>query len=885
MATNLNSKLLLFDEETFVRKLDNSQNIIPLFKETLASGRAHLKEEFESGCSSRELVTSHACLVDHLLYHAWQRCISLPKIALVAVGGYGRGELCPASDIDLLLLHKLRLNAEQRKQIESFLTLLWDIGLEVGHSVRTIKDCVQESRVDVTVATNMLESRLLTGDQKLYEKMRTATGPKKIWPTRKFFEAKREEQRQRHKKFNNSESNLEPNIKEAPGGLRDIHMVSWVAKRHFNAERSRELVEFDFLTEQEYETLTAGREFLWRIRCALHFHTGRREDNLLFEYQNILAKKFGYTEDNNVGVEHFMRLYYTTILELSRLNEMLLQHFEEDIIYARRREKIKPINNRFQIRNDFIEVIDEHIFQRYPFAILEIFLLLQQDRKIKGVRASTIRLIRTNLDIINDRFRDDRLNKSLFMEIMRQPHWVGHELRRMQRYGVLGKYIPAFGEIQGLMQFDLFHIYTVDQHSLFVVRNMRLFNTEESKQLYPLSYELIDKIPKPVLLFLAGLFHDIAKGRKGDHSTLGAVDAYQFCIEHEISEADAKLVSWLVENHLTMSRTSQKEDIDDISVINKFAKLVHDREHLNYLYLLTVADMCATNPKLWNSWKASLLEKLHQGTLRALRRGLENPIDAKQRLHEIKSSALKLLNEDDRDRSNIDGIWDTLGDDFFLRHSPDEIAWRTKKIAAHKKPDQPLVEARSKTERGGSEIFIYMPNQDNIFTTSTRVMNQLGLDILDARIIVSKNDYVLNGYIVLDQDGKFISGNTRKKEITAALKEALNNLDVLSAKISRFDNRKLEQFQTTTSINFSEDKQNGWNVMEIITTDYPGLLSKIGMALQFCSVRLHGAKIATYGERAEDIFFITDTDDQIITNEIKFECLRKSITENLSKNT
>ncbi len=884
MVTNLNSDLLLFDEDAFVNKLAKSSSIIPIFKETLISGRAHLKDEFESGCSSRELVTSHACLVDRLLIHAWQHCISLPKIALIAVGGYGRGELCPASDIDLLLLHKLRMNAEQRKQVESFLTLLWDIGLEVGQSVRTVKDCVLESRADVTVATNMLESRLLIGDKILYEKMRQETGPKKVWPTRKYFEAKLEEQRKRHKNFNNSESNLEPNIKEGPGGLRDIHMVSWVAKRHFGAERSRELVKHNFLTEEEYETLTSGREFLWRIRCALHFHTGRREDRLLFEHQSKLAETFGYSEDGNAGVEQFMRLYYTTILELSRLNEMLLQNFEEEIIYAKRREKIKVINNRFQIRNDFIEVKNETIFKRYPFALLEIFLHIQQNQKIKGVRGNTIRLIRKNIELIDDNYRKDIRNKSLFMEIIQQTRLVGHELRRMQRYGVLGKYIPAFGKIEGLMQFDLFHAYTVEQHSLFVVRNMRLFNTDDSKQQFPLSHELISKIPKLNLLYLAGLFHDIAKGRKGNHSTLGAVDAYEFCIEHGLGETDSKLVSWLVEQHLSMARTSQKTDLDDANVINAFADLVGDRVRLNYLYLLTVADMCATNAKLWNSWKALLLEKLYQSTQRTLRRGLEKTIDVEQHLKEIKSTTHELLINSGNSHLDVDRIWTSLGDDFFLRHSPDEIAWRTKRIASHKKTGEPLVDTRSKTERGGSEIFIYMPNQDNIFAASTRAMNQLGLDILDARIIVSNNDYVLNSFIVLDQDGHFISGNTRKKEIITALKEALMKLDVVSAKVSRFDNRKLKHFHTPTTISFSEDNKKGWSIMEIISADHPGLLSKIGIALQHCGVRIHGAKVATYGERAEDIFYITDENDQIITEQSKFECLKNSITESLSEN-
>ena len=872
-----------FNESDFIDKLNNSDSDISVYKEFLNTGVEALKQSFYEGRSSRDLVSLHARLVDRLLCHAWQRNISFEQVCLVAVGGYGRGELCPCSDIDLMILHKKRLKDDHIKQIESFLTLLWDIGLEVGHSVRTVKDCVGESKLDVTVMTNLLEARLLSGDESLYENMRKATGPKKIWKTQKFFAAKVEEQAKRHGKYNDSEYKLEPNVKEGPGGLRDIQIIGWVAKRHFGVARLHKLIEQDFLTEEEYQTLTSGREFLWRVRYALHLITGNREDRLMFDYQSTVAEMFGYHGENNKGIEQFMKFYYTQVFEVAQLNEMLLQHFEEDIIYARRREKIVDLNKRFQLRNDFIEVKHDKVFKRHPMALLEIFLLIQQNKRIKGVRASTIRLIRNHLYLIDDDFRNDIRNKSLFMEIMQQQRWVGHELRRMHRYGVLGRYLPLFGNIQGLMQFDLFHIYTVSEHTLFVVRNLRLANLKETQENFPLSYELMQKIPKPQLLYIAGLFHDIAKGRDGDHSELGAVDAYNFCISHGLSEFDSKLVSWLVKSHLLMSRTSQREDIDDPEIINRFAKKIGDRERLNYLYLLTVADICGTNPELWNSWKDSLLIKLHNSTQRVLRRGIEQSIDNQHRLSEIKTSAKALLRESTINSIDIDTIWDTFGDDFFMRHSPDEIAWRIEKIAAHKNPEEPLVVARAHTERGGSEIFIYMPDQDNIFATSARTMKQLGLTILDARIITSNNNYSLNSYIVLETNGNFIGNKTSKKEIADALKKSLSNLDVISAKVSRISHRNLKPFNRPTVVNFSEDKKRGWNIMEITTTDFPGLLAAIGIALQFCGVRLHGAKIATLGEQAEDIFYLTDKNNQIIQGQEKFDCLLNSVIENINK--
>ncbi len=873
----------IFDEQRFINELKTSKSDITVYKKFLNSGLEKLKQGFFDGWNSRALVNKQAKLVDRLLSHAWQSKISIEQTSLLAVGGYGRGELCPSSDVDIMLLHKKSLSDNEKSQIENFLVMLWDIGLEVGHSVRTVKDCVVESKQDVTVITNIMESRMIAGNAELYDSMRKAIGPEKIWKPHKFFEAKLEEQQNRHGKYNNSEYKLEPNVKEGPGGLRDIQIIGWVAKRHFGVARLHHLIEHDFLTEEEYQTLSNGREFLWRVRYALHLITGRREDRVMFDYQAQVAEVFGYRGKNNAGIEQFMKLYYKTVFEVARLNEMLLQHFEEDILFIRKKEKNISLNNRFQIRNDYIEAKSKNVFKKRPGALLEIFLLIQQNPKIKGVRASTIRLIRHHLELIDDDFRNDIRNKSLFMEIMQQQRSIGHELRRMHRYGVLGRYLPAFGKIEGLMQFDLFHIYTVAEHTLFVVRNLRLATLEETSENFPLCYELMQKIPKPQLLYLAGLFHDIAKGRKGDHSDLGAVDAYDFCIDHGLSEFDSKLVSWLVQHHLTMSRTSQREDIDDPEVIHRFSKIVGNRERLNYLYLLTVADLNGTNPELWNSWKDSLLRKLHNSTQRVLRRGIEETVDQDLQIKEIKTAVKSLLRSRVIESTDINSIWDNFADDFFLRHSPDEIAWRTEKIAAHKNFQEPLVVARSKTERGGSEIFIYMADQDNIFATSARVMKQLGLTILDARIITSKHGFTIDSYIVLERDGNFIGNKTSKKEITDTLKNALKNLDVVTAKVSRLNERNLKPFKRSTNISFSKDQTRDWTIMEVTTMDYPGLLASIGIGLQHCGVSLHGAKIATHGELAEDIFYITYNGKPVDNDQIKLDCLTNSITESIEK--
>ncbi|MBI4005081.1 MAG: [protein-PII] uridylyltransferase, partial [Gammaproteobacteria bacterium] len=608
----------LFDSQSFTTALRADTTPLRLFKQTLTSGRQILNELFEAGISVKTLVYKHAWFIDQLLVQAWQHTIATEDTALVAVGGYGRGELHPASDIDLMILVKPGKNNQISQEIEKFIIFLWDIRLDVGHSVRTVKDCIREARNDITVATNIMESRLLTGNQELFQQMRYSTGPDKIWHTKNFFEAKLAEQIERHHKYDDTDHKLEPNIKESPGGLRDIQMIGWVAKRHFGANTLHDLVKHGFLTEEEYKILDGGQTFLWKIRSALHYLTGRREDRLLFDHQKSLAYAFGFHSQDNTGVEQFMKMYYQTARELNRLNEILLQHFQEAIIYAKRREKIKPLNKRFQIRHEFIEVCNDNIFKHYPFAMLEMFLLIQQNPLIKGVRASTIRLIRKYSYLIDENFRRDIRNRSLFMEIIRQPRHVGHELRRMHRYGILSNYLPVFGAIEGLMQFDLFHIYTVDEHILFVVRNMRLFGLPERAKEYPLCSKIMEILPKQELLYLAGLFHDIAKGRGGDHSRLGAKDAQVFCKTHGLSDYDSELVAWLVEKHLFMSKTAQRKDISDPDIINHFATEVGDRNHLNYLYLLTVADISGTNPALWNKWKNALFEELYHKTLLAL---------------------------------------------------------------------------------------------------------------------------------------------------------------------------------------------------------------------------------------------------------------------------
>ncbi|MBL8250487.1 MAG: [protein-PII] uridylyltransferase [Candidatus Competibacter sp.] len=854
------------------------------FRGLLKGTDARFKNLFHSGTPAHELVFARARLMDELLRRAWRQHFEADAtdLALVAVGGYGRGELHPGSDVDLMVLLDDTALERRREGLERFLTFLWDIGLEVGHSVRTIEDCAREGAADITVATSLMESRRLTGSAALFDRMRAMTGPDRIWPDSAFFETKRQERFDRCHKYNETAFNLEPNIKDGPGGLRDLQMIGWVAKRHFGASTLRELIDHGFLSSSEYDELIGCRNFLWQVRFALHVLTNRREDVLLFDHQRRIAQQFGYHDQaHNLGVEQFMQRYYRTVNALCQLNEMLLQLFEEAILLADDPDEPEPVSRRFQARRGYLEAIQPNVFLRYPFALLEIFLVLQQSPELKGIRASTIRLIREHRPLIDDKFRNDVRTRSLFMEILRQPHGVTQQLRLMNAYGVLPAYLPEFGHIVGRMQYDLFHAYTVDQHILFVVRNLRRFFLPQFAQDLPRCSAIMDHLPKPELLYIAGLYHDIAKGRGGDHSELGAADAARFCQQHGLSSFDSRLVAWLVRHHLTFSMTAQKKDIHDPEVINDFARLMGDQLHLDYLYLLTVADIRATNPKLWNTWRNSLLWQLYEATRRALRRGLDNPLDKDERIREVQAQARRQLSVTKIDRERIDQVWEGFGDDYFLRHSADEITWHTRAILKKRHDPRPLVMARDDPGRGGTEIFIYTRDQDNLFALITSVLDQLGLTILDARIITGHSGFTLDSFTVLEDSGALIRERDRIKEIVTALVHHLGHSDAAPLSPSRHISRIQKAFQIPTQVAFREDGTNGRTVVELVTWDRPGLLCRVGQAFMKCGVQLHNAKIATVGARAEDVFFVTDRENRLLDDPQKYAALRNCLVEHL----
>jgi [protein-PII] uridylyltransferase len=848
----------------------------------LACGTAALTSRFLAGESAGRLVRDRARLVDLVITAAWHQSAApaLPDTALVAVGGYGRGELHPHSDVDLLVLLPNRGHRKARNPVAGFLALLWDVGLEVGHSARTVRECQEQARADITVATTLMESRCLAGPKTLCNRMQEAVGPSQIWSSRSFFEAKLKEQQARHAGYHDTAYNLEPNVKGSPGGLRDIQMIIWVAHRHFGTGDLEDLVQHGFLTPGQHLLIEQCREFLWKIRFALHTLTGRREDRLLFDYQTKLAALFGY-EDGlyMLAVEQLMQRYYRTVMDLSRLNEMLLQLFQEAIL-MNPNVTPQPVNEHFQVKNGFLQITSEDVFAINSSALLELFVLLQQKPDLKGVSAYTMTAIKRNLHLIDDEFRRDPANHQLFLKILRAPAGVTHELRRMNLYGVLGRYLPAFGRIVGRMQYDLFHAYTVDAHTLFVVSNLRRFALERFNHEFPRCSEIMQSLPTPEIVYLAGLFHDIAKGRGGDHSELGAVEAEAFCLEHGMSRYDARVVAWLVRHHLLLSITAQKKDISDAAVIREFAQSVGDELHLDYLYVLTVADVRATNPNLWNSWRAQLFEELHALARQALRRGLENPIDKDELLKQRKSEARRLLSGS-LESAAIDEVWHGLSEDYFLRCKTAEIASHTELLAdpANRRRET-LVDVRDQASGGGTTVFIFAPQSRYTFALATAVLDELGINIADARVIPLRKGRTLSTFVILEPNGAPLSEPERLAQIERRLIQAIGQPDDAQLTVTRRAPRQVRMFSTSTLVSFAPDTSNNRTVMEIVTGDRPGLLSEVGKILRDRRIAIQTAKIVTVGERAEDVFYITDQVGQPLDSGMCSE-LKRVLTDSL----
>jgi len=815
--------------------------------------------------SVHQLLHRLCTLTDASLKEIWKDTGFSKDLCLVAVGGYGRGALYPYSDVDVLLLLPVGMSAEEnpilKAQIERFISTCWDTGLEIGSSVRNLEECVQESRSDITVQTSLLEARRIIGNAQLFQSFKeqfdAGMDPKA------FFTAKNLELRQRHTKFENTPYSLEPNAKESPGGLRDLQIILWTARAAKFGNTWEELARNGLATELEAKQLQRNENTLALIRNRLHLIAKRREDRLIFDMQHSVARSMGlgFEADGQFNArlasEALMKRYYWAAKAVTQLNQILLLNIEERL-HAQSYE-LRPINERFAEKSGMLEVLQEDLYIRQPRAILETFTLFQSTVGIQGLSAKTLRALYNARAVMDAKFRADPANRQSFMQILQSPSGITHAMRLMNQTSVLGRYLWVFRRIVGQMQHDLFHVYTVDQHILMVLRNVRRFFMAEHAHEYPMCSQLAAGWDKPWILYAAAIYHDIAKGRGGDHSQLGRGEVRKFCKDHSVAKEDAQLIEFLVAEHLTMSHIAQKQDLSDGQVIQDFAARVGNERNLTALYLLTVADIRGTSPKVWNAWKGKLLEDLFRYTLRTL--GGRAP-DASAEVESRKREALSMLALYALPFEAHKDLWDTLDVGYFMRHDASDIAWHTRQLSRHlmiaRSKNTPVgvkVHARLSQVGEGLQVMVYSPDQADLFARICGYFDQTGFNILDAKVHTANNGYALDTFQVVTHFTK-----EHYRDLINLVETGLTQTIVLSKPLPTPGkgrmSRRVKSFPITPRVSLQPDERGQKWLLSISASDRVGLLYNVANVLARHKVNLFLAKISTLGERVEDTFLV-----------------------------
>lgn len=854
------------------------KNANQLLKNTVKQFKEQLRTEFNHKTNISTITHKLVTFIDHLIINLFNKnqLNQGGSFCLLALGSYGRRELLLYSDIDLLLLHSDEISGAELHRAQTFIQDCWDAGLEISHQITNISACAELASQNVTVISTIMDMFLLGGHASLMEELKYQIHPLHMWASKDYFVAKVQEQKIRDNKYGETAYNLEPNIKYGPGGLRDLQTVLSIGKRHFDIKKLADGLSHGFITEKEYEKIMQCQHFLWRVRFALHCFAGKTEERLLFDYQIKLAQFFDYQDSpHSLAIEQFMKDYFKVIKHNREFNETLLQWFDETIAQSPK-QKLIHLDQEFQLSNQYIEVRSPRVFGQNPFALLKLFQWIAQQPDIEGVRANTVRLIRESLYLVNKQFKGSPKTTDLFMSILKAERGPYEALHYMNRYGILGHYLDCFAQVTGLMQYDLFHIYTVDQHTLFVIRNLTRFKQKEFAKQFPLCTEIMSVLKKPELVYLSALFHDIAKGQGGDHSELGAVEAQNFAENHQLNQEDKELLSWLVRNHLLMSQTAQRQDIYDPNTIKNFCQLLPKPYYLDYLYLLTVADICGTNPTLWNAWKDSLLKELYRAA-KHLMREEQVLMDEATSITLRKNEALTRLISQGFSAQTINELWAQFKDKYFLHESPEVIARHTQAILTC--AQFPLVLVLPHHSQGGTEVFIYMPHRDARFTISTAVLSNYHVTIQEAMIITCDNQFDLDTYIILDEQNQAFFDEYRSTEIQQALCNHLMHEDPPAISQKR-RSRMFAHFNVPTQIEYTDDELGNQTHLFLITGDRPGLLATISGVFLNLAIHLHNAKILTAGERAEDMFYITNQQNQLLTLEEK-EVLRHHLMKEL----
>ncbi len=831
--------------------LQQAVTSVETLRGALQRSRAALRDAYLRKPRPGWLLRAHTRLIDRLLQDLWRAQQPAERMALIATGGYGRGEMFPSSDVDVLVLLGDEPAPQERERLERLIGLLWDIGLEISHSVRSVEACVESARSDITIETTLLEARLLAGSAPLYGRFAKAMA--QVLDPVTFLKAKRLEQEQRHAKHQDTPYALEPNLKEAPGGLRDLQVIGWIARACGVGRRWRDLGAHGLLQRGEALQLARHEALLQDLRIRLHYLAGRREDRIAFDYQTALAAQCGFAGTaSRRASEELMQRYYRTAKAVTQLNTILLQNFESRLLPGPDTAP-RALNERFQVRGELLEASRGDLFEREPRAILESFLLMQQHHELRGMSAPTLRALWRARGRLDARLRRDPLARLLFVHILQQRRGIVHEFRRMNKYGILGGYLPEFGRIVGQMQHDLYHVYTVDQHILMVLRNLRRFTMPEFAHEFALCSQLMSGFERHWLLYVAALFHDIAKGRGGDHSSLGAEDARRFCRRHGFAPDDTELVIFLVEQHLSMSLTAQKRDVYDPEVVRAFAAKVGSERRLVALYLFTVADIRGTSPKVWNAWKAKLLEDLFRATRQVLA-GAQPQLDTA--LAEKQAEAARLLRLYALSDAVKDRLWAHLDTAYFLRHDAQEIAWQTRNLHYRVDTATPVVRARPAPIGEGLQVMIYTPDREALFARICGFFERSGFNIVEAKIHTTRNGYALDTFLVMGQ-GRGAHYRDLIALIESELASELQSQAPLAAPRGGRVSRRVRHFPISPAVDIRPDERGAYHVLAIAASDRPGLLYGVARLLARHSINLHSAKINTLGDRVEDVFLVS----------------------------